>query len=101
SSQGEEVYLFSGDANTNLTGFVHGFEFGPQSANVTFGRYVISTGEDHFQTQTIPTLGNANAGPNVGPIVISEINYHPPDVQTIEGPRDNQKDEYIELANIA
>jgi len=32
--------------------------------------------------------------------VISEIMYHPPDVQTVEGPRDNDKDEYIELENI-
>ncbi len=100
SSRGDELYMFSGDANTNLTGYVHGFDYGPQGSNATFGRYVISTGEDHFPTQKLPTLGSANAGPKVGPIVISEINYHPPDVLTSEGPRDNQKDEYIELENI-
>ncbi|HEU0011309.1 MAG TPA: lamin tail domain-containing protein, partial [Verrucomicrobiae bacterium] len=100
SSMGDELYLFSGDANTNLTGYVHGFDFGPQATNGTFGRYVTSTGEDHFPTQKFPTLGSANAGPKVGPIVISEINYHPPDLLTVEGPRDNQKDEYIELENV-
>jgi len=101
SSHGDELYLFSGDANTNLTGYVHGFDYGPQGSNATFGRYVISTGEDQFPTQLSPTLGSANVGPKVGPIVISEINYHPPDQPTSEGPRDNEKDEYIELENIS
>jgi len=100
SSHGDELFLFSGDANTNLTGYTHGFDFGPQSMDATFGRYVTSTGEDHFPTQRAPTLGSTNAGPKVGPIVISEINYHPPDLSTVEGLRDNLKDEYIELENI-
>ncbi len=100
SSRGEEVYLLSGDANTNLTGYVHGFDFGPQANGVTFGRYVTSQGGDQYPAQSAPSLGSANASPKVGPIVFSEIMYHPPDIATIEGPRDNNKDEYIELENI-
>ena len=34
SSQGEEVYLLSGDANTNLTGYSHGFSFGAAESGV-------------------------------------------------------------------
>jgi hypothetical protein len=68
SSKGDDVYLFSADpATTNLTGLVHGFDFGPQANGITFGRHVVSTGEDHFPTQTSPTLGAANSGP-VGPL---------------------------------
>src|SRR6185503_9235263 len=39
-SSGEQVYLFSGDANTNITGYSHGFEFGAAANGVTFGRYL-------------------------------------------------------------
>jgi hypothetical protein len=98
SAGGEDVFLFSGNG-TDLTGYVHGFDFGPQAHAVTFGRYVISTGDDHFVTQTSPTLGGANSGPLVGPVVITEINYHPFDI-VVEGiPFNNTDDEYIELHN--
>jgi CotH kinase protein/Lamin Tail Domain/Immunoglobulin domain/Chitobiase/beta-hexosaminidase C-terminal domain/Bacterial TSP3 repeat len=101
SSAGEDVYLFSGDANTNLTGYVHGFDFGPQASGVTFGRHVISTGADHFVAQTSGTLGGANSGPLVGPVIVSEISYHPVDVFNSYGTFDNQADEYIELRNLS
>ncbi len=38
-ADGDEVYLFSGDAQTNLTGYVHGFQFGAAPDKVSFGRY--------------------------------------------------------------
>jgi hypothetical protein len=77
SSHGEEVYLFSGDATTNLTGYSHGFNFGGSALDVTFGRYVNSMGEELFPAQVTSTLGTNNAGPRVGPVVINEIMYHP------------------------
>jgi hypothetical protein len=97
SSQGEEVYLFSGDANTNLTGYSHGFSFGAAENGVSFGRHIISTGEERFVAQIAPTPGVANSGPRVGPVVIREIMYHPPD---LANGVDNADDEYIELRNI-
>jgi hypothetical protein len=100
SSLGEEVYLFSGDG-TNVTGYVHGFDFGPAENGRTFGRYIISTGADHYPSQSVPTLGAANAGPLISPIVISEINYHPPDFRNGNAFVDNDIDEYIELQNTA
>jgi hypothetical protein len=90
SSLGESVYLFSGDAATNLTGYSHGFDFGPADFGVSFGRYVTSVGEELFPAQTTNTLGGPNAGPRVGPVVITEIHYHP-------GPTG---DAFIELQNI-
>ena len=91
SSAGEAVYLFSGDAATNLTGYSHGFAFGGAVPGVTFGRYLPSTGQEDFPAQLAPSLGATNLGPLVGPVVISEIYYHPaPDGES-----------FIELRNIA
>jgi hypothetical protein len=90
SSHGEAVYLFSGDAATNLTGYSHGFSFGAAPSGVTFGRYVNSVGEESFPAQIAPTYGNPNAGPRLGPVVFSEIHYHPAP----------GGDEFVELANI-
>ena len=91
SSTGEAVYLFSGDAATNLTGYSHGFSFGAAAPGVTFGRYVLSTGEEDFPAQIVPTLDGTNAGPLVGPVVLNEIHYHP----AAGG------DPFLELKNIA
>ena len=77
SSLGEEVYLFSGNAAHELTGYSHGFAFGGAASGETFGRYVNSVGEEQFPPQRLPSLGTNNAGPRVGPVVISQIHYHP------------------------
>jgi hypothetical protein len=98
-SLGEEVYLFSGDANGNLTGYFHGFDFGAAKNGATFGRYVISTGDEQFPPQMIPTLNMPNGGPLVGPVVINEIMYHPPDLLLGTNRVNNTEDEYIELQN--
>ena len=79
SSLGDEAWLFSGDAQTNLTGYVHGFRFGAAENGVSFGRHRTSEGEEHFVAQSVQTLDLTNASPRVGPVVISEIHYHPDD----------------------
>ncbi|MCK5804940.1 MAG: lamin tail domain-containing protein, partial [Lentisphaeria bacterium] len=97
SSTGDEVWLFSADTQSNLTGHVHGFEFGAAQNGVSFGRHITTIGEEHFPAQSALSLGATNAEPKVGPIVISEIMYHPAD---LEG-TNNVRDEYIELTNIS
>jgi CotH kinase protein/Chitobiase/beta-hexosaminidase C-terminal domain/Immunoglobulin domain/Lamin Tail Domain len=77
SSRGEEVYLFSADAAGNLTGYAHGFAFGAAPLGGAFGRYVLSTGGEDFPLQVDFTPSAANAGPRIGPLVITEIHYHP------------------------
>jgi hypothetical protein len=96
SSKGDEAYVFSGDG-TNLTGFFHGYEFGAAENGVSFGRYYMSTGAVHFVAQSSRTPGATNALPKVGPVVISEVMYHPPDRA---GGADDQDMEFIELYNI-
>src|SRR5204863_2121644 len=91
SSHGEAVYLYSGDALTNLTGYSHGFSFGAASNGVSFGRHVISTGEEQFPAQLALTPGAVNSGPRIGPLVFTEVLYHPP----------AGGDEFVELQNIS
>ena len=76
-SAGEQVYLISGDATTNLTGWSHGFAFGAAANGVTFGRHVNSVGEEQFPAQISQTFDATNSGPRTGPLVINEIHYHP------------------------
>jgi hypothetical protein len=90
SSQGDEVHLFSADAAANLTGYSDGFNFGAASIGLTFGRYTNSLGNIHYPAQRESTLGSANAGPRMGPVVINEIHYYPATNQA----------EFIELKNI-
>ena len=89
-SHGEEIHLFSADADGRLTGYSDGFSFGAAQNGVSFGRYVTSTGEAQYPASAANTLGAANAGPRVGPVVINEIRYHP-----LLG-----DEEFIELKNI-
>ncbi len=93
---GGEVRLFSADSAGNLTGYGQGWDFGAAAEGASFGRFVTSTGADHFAAQASPSLGAANTGPRVGPAVISQIMYHPPDAT---GGLDNPRDEFLEIAN--
>ena len=47
--------------------------------DVTFGRYVKSTGEPVFVEMASPTRGGPNSPPRVGPLIINEVMYHPED----------------------
>src|SRR5205814_9908770 len=58
-SHGEEIYLYSADANGNLTGYSDGFSFGAAQNGVTFARYVVSTGEAQYPASMANTLGAA------------------------------------------
>lgn len=61
----------------------------------SYGSVPTSIGVD-FVRLSGSTFGSANAGPQVGPIVISEVQYHPPDL-----PGDDDDYEFVELANIS
>ena len=110
SSQGDEVVL-SAATNGTLTGYRTHVKFGPALNGVSFGRYVNSIGEPQFVAMSARSFGSDDPGsveefrlgtgapnpyPLVGPVVISEIMYHPQDI----GTNDNTRDEFIELRNI-
>lgn len=91
SSDGDEVYLYSADAGGILTGYSDGFSFGASANGSTFGRYVTSDGKAHYPAQVSPTLGAANSGPLIGPVVINEIRFSPFSFEP----------EFVELKNIS
>ena len=77
SSLGDDIYLSSADVAGHLTGYRYAIVIEPAEAGVTHGFHVRSTGDSVFVPLSIPTPGEANAYPKVGPVVISEIMYSP------------------------
>lgn len=109
---GDEVYLTAADAGAQLTRVVDIVEFGPAENGVPFGAYPDGTPGVMTALSSVtlgvedpPDLdsfrlgaGASNAYPRVGPLVINEIMYHPPDAG--EPPVNNVADEFVELHNI-
>lgn len=111
SAHGDAAYLSQADGSGNLTGYRTSVAFDAAANGVSFGRYQTSVGVDfvamsqrrfgmdnpvsvaQFRTGT----GATNAYPLVGPVVINEIMYHPPDF----GTNSPDAEEYIELLNIS
>jgi hypothetical protein len=90
SSTGDDVHLYSASTNGTLTGYSHSSEFGASFNGTSFGRYVNTAGEQSYPRQASVSFGSANPGPVIGPVVISEIHYHP----------DASGDEFVELLNL-
>jgi len=99
SENGESVCLTSAlDANSKLTGYREKEDFGASDTNVAFGRYYKgSTKTYNFVPMSTNTPGAANSYPKVGPIIFSEIMYHPD--WPASGSYSNNEYEYIELLN--
>jgi len=91
SELGDEIYLSSGEGG-ELTGYRVDENFAASDRDVTFGRYVKSDGDTDFPSLSGVTSGSSNTYPRVGPIVISEIHYHPADSNGYE---------FVELYNTA
>ncbi|MBN1675755.1 MAG: chitobiase/beta-hexosaminidase C-terminal domain-containing protein [Kiritimatiellae bacterium] len=97
NSHGDEIHLTRWDANDNLT-YRDSVRFGGAENGVAFGRYVKTDGDPDFVAQsTGPTLGVANAYPEVGPVIINEIMYNP---DKTSHPSDLSY-EFIELLNVS
>lgn len=91
SENGETVYLY-GPSDNLLLEYLEEESFGPSPTGVSRGRYQKSTNTFNFVFMSEPTPGEANSVPLVGPVVISEIMYHP------AGDGDA---EYLELLNVS
>ncbi|MDA3923628.1 MAG: lamin tail domain-containing protein [Kiritimatiellae bacterium] len=91
SENGESVTLFR-PGDTQNPDYITTEEFGASETGVSIGRYYkASTRTYNFVNMRDQTPGVANSEPLTGPIVISEIMYHPPVSDA----------EYIELSNIS
>lgn len=116
SAEGDDVWLTAADALGTESGYRDYAKFGPQFNGTSFGRVTTSVGVDFAAlsglsfgtavTAQSPTnqlglfrtgTGAPNALPRVGPVVITEIMYHPTPVGTNE----NAAEEFIELHNLS
>ena len=79
SSNGDEVVLSSGNVAGELTGYTVYAQFSGSETGVSMARYANteSPARTFFVQQKTVTLGAANSGPKVGPMIISEIHYQP------------------------
>lgn len=117
SAWGDETVLSAVDSSGALTGYGSVATFGPSPRDQSFG-HAAATGlgsdanntefwalVDHTFGQDNPAdtatfrtgTGLANSAPIIGPVVINEIMYHPPDLASV----DDTQDEFIELFNLA
>ena len=94
-AQGDDVYLVTVDPATGGPGrFVDHVSFGGALNGVSFGRSPNGAGE-LYPMQRV-TLGYGNSYARIGPVVISEVMYHPAD---LAGGIDDADNEFIELYN--
>ncbi len=85
SSFGETLHLVAGDEYGAMAGYAESVSFGGTEVGISFGRYENAGGVVDMLPQQTNTFGAANSGPQMGPVVISEIMYNPLDgVEFIE-----------------
>jgi hypothetical protein len=90
--EGDDVWLMAADPATGrLTRFADHVEFGPAPAGDSWGRWPDGNPDAGFYLMAPRTLGTANTGVHVGPVVINEVMY---------APRDGGQ-EFVELANVS
>ncbi|MBM3848342.1 MAG: hypothetical protein FJ405_18900, partial [Verrucomicrobia bacterium] len=96
--EGGQVMLLESDSTGTLTGFQVSAEFGPLPSGVSVGWQLTAGGPQHAPLQQV-TLGStaSNAPVRTGPVIISEVHYHPPDLAGT----DNSRDEFVELHNVS
>ncbi|MBN2271198.1 MAG: lamin tail domain-containing protein [Sedimentisphaerales bacterium] len=100
SENGETIYLHAG-RDGDLMGFMDQETFDASETGVAFGRYRKSTGTYNFAPMEHNTPGWENEYPKVGPVVITELMYHPTDPCEGDPPAYEDDDfEYIEIYNI-
>ncbi|MDP7289254.1 MAG: CotH kinase family protein, partial [Phycisphaerae bacterium] len=74
-ARGDDVWLMAADASGDLTHFADHVSFGGVANGESFGRWPDHSGDLYPMTSV--TLGAANSGPRVGPVIISEVMYNP------------------------
>ena len=91
SAHGDDIWLSAVDGADNFLGYRAGLSFGASQNGVSFGPFATSQGVDFVPLASLTFgvdtpasveefrlgLGELNAYPKVGPVIISEIQYHP------------------------
>jgi len=87
---GGELHLMATFRSGKASGYRHSVFYGGAPVGAAFGRYITGAGDERFPPQQSVTLGQPNAGPTVGPVVISEVAQLP-----------GNGLEFIELTNLS
>ncbi len=77
NTAGGSLFVFT-RSNGALTGHSHGWKFDATDAAFALGRVVASTGAEVLVPLAAATPGMIAATPQIGPVVLNEIWYHPP-----------------------
>tara|TARA_B100001287_G_scaffold9437_1_gene7295 strand:+ start:10345 stop:12078 length:1734 start_codon:yes stop_codon:yes gene_type:complete len=88
---GDNIYLVSGNSLGEFTGFEQGWSFGAEYNGTSLGVHITSELEKHFVAQSSTTLGSLNSYPRIGPLIVTDVSYHP----------DITGEEYIIIENIS
>lgn len=89
AAHGEKLFLWEGNAFSNLVRFADEVQFGAAANGESFGRW--PNGSGALYPMNSRTFGAFNSGPRVGPAFVSEVMYNP-----LSGEADL---EFIEIAN--
>jgi len=91
AAHGDDVWLMKATAAGDLTHFADHVDLAVQGNAESWGRWPNGTGELYPMAEL--TLGAANTGPRVGPVLLSEVHYNP---GTMAGADDL---EFVEIYN--
>ena len=100
-AQGDDVWLTIAGSNGAVLSFVDDVHFPATANGESLGR--VPDGQGVLAPQQFVTLGSTNAAPRVGPLIISEVQYHPsaPSEAALAQAPDVTVDdlEFVEIAN--
>jgi len=97
SAEGDDVWLMATDASGELAAFADHVAFGASANAESHGRWPDGSGPLYPMAER--TLGSANTGPRVGPTIVSEVMYNPPDTDGDGTGIDPGDIEFIEIHN--
>ncbi len=77
AAHGDSIWLWKADSDGKLHRIIDTVEFGATANAESLGR--VPNGDGEWSPLLEPSFGAANGAARVGPILISEVNYHPQD----------------------
>jgi len=90
ASRGEDIYLLEAGSSGQPAKFIDHAEFAAAFNGETLGRWPNGSGTGTLIPMFSNTLGAANSGPRIGPVVVNEVMYHP---------SASPEDEFVEIHN--
>ncbi len=100
-AHGDSVWLWKPSDSGKASYIVDAIEFGAAATGESFGRFPNGVGE--LTPMQSVTLGAANSLPRVGPVLISEVQYHPvdpsPEAIRIDPTLIDEDLEFVEIHN--